>query len=131
MAVGEDGWRIKRGPVEAYIEILGRAGCSAAQGVTTTRYRCRCKTKHGLVPLRDCELWGQALRGTPLAPAVATGMRFLGGYLCGLSRTHERIPRALHCRTLQALRACARMTWQQIPFQSSRLRRSCERCSME
>ena len=88
--VHEDGsFRLTNGPVETYVDILVAMGVVARNDITLQKERCKCKTKHGLIPLANTRAWAEALEGTPLGAAVTVGTRFLGGHLCGRCRAHE------------------------------------------
>ena len=86
---GQGRFAMTDGPVEVYLKILVYHNVCPMEEVRIIKERCRCKTKHALVPARDQERWAVALAETPLTAAVTTGTRFLGAHLCGLSRPNE------------------------------------------
>ena len=106
----EDAFVITRGPTELLWEILQKAQILPT-GVVSQKFPrpCMCKTKHAVVPAHSHNAWAEALRGTPLAPALAAQTRFLGARLCSRTRAHEQ-PRNMW--TQVALRVCRQMTWE-------------------
>ena len=100
-----DGFCMSEGPVEIYAQILVISNCCNVGDLQTIRRPCKCKTKHGLVPAALHSEWAASLARTPLTAAVTAGVRFLGGYLCSLTRPNcDEIPLSF---TSEALAACA------------------------
>ena len=85
----QGGFTMTDGPVEVYLQILLHYEVCRNEDVVIIRERCRCKTKHALVPAREHQSWAAALAGTPLTAAVMAGTRFLGAHLCSPVRPHE------------------------------------------
>ena len=104
-----EGFALTHGPTELYLELLQIGDVLPDQTeVGTVRSRCTCKTKHAVVPAHSHALWGEALRGTPLAPALTSQARFLGVSLCSRTRPHEQ---PLNTWSRTALNVCRVMTW--------------------
>ena len=76
---GDGGFLIEEGPTSIYAAILRASGGWREEELVITARRCRCKTKHALVPAGEHALWAEALRGSPLAAATVDNVRFLGG----------------------------------------------------
>ena len=108
----EGGWtRLANGPVLLLTEILAMHGViDGRRDVVRTHTPCACKTKHALVPAHAISRWAVVLEGTPLAPALRPGAKFLGAYLCGRCRGYEAVPATLSMSE-DALAICQVMTW--------------------
>ena len=106
----EDGFELRGGPVELYLEILVESGTIEGGDIARIhRSACTCKTKHALVPAHSQELWARALEATPLAPAVTGQARFLGAFLTSRARPLEA---PLPCWSETAMRVCKSLTWE-------------------
>ena len=100
----EDGFELRGGPVELYLEILVESGTIEGGDIARIhRSACTCKTKHALAPAHSQELWARALEATPLAPAVTGQARFLGAFLTSRTRPLEA---PLPCWSETAMRVC-------------------------
>ena len=107
---GGEGFRLRLGPTEIYRELLLSAEVLPPNVVVHThRSNCQCKTKHAVVPAHSHRLWAEALRGTPLAPAITSQTRFLGVSLCSRTRPMEQ---PVHTWSRTALQVCRTLTWE-------------------
>ena len=106
----QDGFELREGPVELYLEILIEGGIIEAGDIAEIhRSACTCKTKHALVPAHSQELWARTLEMTPLAPAVNGQARFLGAFLTSRTRPLEA---PMPCWSETAMRICKSLTWE-------------------
>ena len=75
--IGAEGFRLRQGPVRLYAEILGCLEPFRSDPAWEfTWCPCRCRTKLVVVLASHHRYWADALRGTPLAPAITSETRF-------------------------------------------------------
>ena len=107
---GPQGFRLTFGPVEIYRDLLDAANVLPPNTEhRLIRTYCVCRTKHAVVPAHSHQLWADALRGTPMAPAVTAQTQFLGVGLCSRVRPQEG---PLPIWSNQALTVCKARTWE-------------------